>query len=32
LPFEFITKIREKILGYLHIIRIMKLQSCQKLP
>lgn len=32
LPFEFITNIREKILGYLHIIGIMKLQSCQKLP
>jgi IS5 family transposase len=32
LPFEFITKIREKILGYLPIIGIMKLQSCQKLP
>ena len=32
LPFEFIIKIREKILGYLHIIGIMKLQSCQNLP
>ena len=32
LHFEFITKIREKILGYLHLIGIMKLQSCQILP
>ena len=32
LSFEIIAIIREKLLGYLQITGIMKLQSCQKLP
>jgi len=32
LSFVFITKIRGKMLEYLKITELMKLQSCQKLP